>query len=197
MATTKTETPASIIATGERAQQTQKAREERIANAEMEFSDGFVSSYCDDLAITRGREQKKIDENGGTAFFWRCELTDAETGELIAAKLIEGKYGTCWMLLNGNGDATGEFITAHPKREATMTRKGYRERITVFEAEAITDYRGSGSGMGSLHTVRTIIRPKERIEYTGYAGANREDAEGWIEADFGDGYLGWQERAFA
>lgn len=69
----------------------------------------------------------------------RAELTvedDALTdlaGNFVPCRLIRGKFGITWMLLDTfGGESTGTFITAFPKRASTMEGKGYREVRALF-----------------------------------------------------------------
>lgn len=195
------ETLEQQVAAGRRAAVSDAEREERIANCEMEFSDGHVSSWAAGLTQRKGKLAETILANGGTAYFYRVELVDAKTGELVDAKLIDGQYGECWALCDAAGQFTGVFITAHPARKATMERKGYLERIVIFEAEATADlWAPAGArGLAGATSVQAIVRPVDRgVKYTGRAGVNREDAEAWIEMQSGRGELyAWQEKVIA
>lgn len=195
------ETLEGIAAAGRRAADSDREREERIANCEMEFSDGHVSSWAAGLTQQKGKLAETILANGGTAYFWRCELVDAETGASIDAKIIDGQYGLVWIIDGADERKYGRFITAHAKRAATMAKKGVRERIVIFEAAATADLRGApgAKGLSGATSVRAITRPADwDVEYTGYAGANRDDAEGWIAAQSVKGeYLSWQEKVIA
>jgi len=63
---------------------------------------------------------------------WFDILLDAKSGEYVPAKLISGRYGTCWALVGNDGRFTGEFITAFPARKSTMIKKGYIEAEGLF-----------------------------------------------------------------
>ena len=39
-------------------------------------------------------------------------------GNRVNAKLIEGRYGVCWALMDDKEEFTGEFVSAFPKRKA-------------------------------------------------------------------------------
>lgn len=191
------ETLAGMVAAGERATEASAARFEREMAYEQEISDGFLSTWAEGLTAQKGALAAEIIAQGGTAYFWRMELIDAETGELIeGAKLIEGQYGPVWMMRGAAEARYGRFITAHAKREATMARKGVRERITIFSAAATADLRGApgAKGMSGASTVRAIVRPEDtRVEYTGLAGIARAAAERWMAA----GHFGWQQMVMA
>jgi hypothetical protein len=195
------ETLEQAAAAGRRARQDTAEREERIANCEMEWTDGFLSTWAEGLTAAKGANAEAILENGGKWGFWRCELIDAETGERIEAKLIDGAYGECWLLkdaaaIKRNGGR--KFITAHPARKATMERKGVLERIVLFEAEARADIAGSGRGLSGAHTCRAVIKPADyELEWTGTAGSGgREGLEAHAETLRENGF-GWQEMIFA
>lgn len=119
------------------------AAEQRAADSwERSDTDGFVTQWASDLTASEKRAQADILDNGGTA--WFAALVDADTGEWVPSKLIYGFDGTCWAILGPDGRFTGEFVTAFPKREATMLRKGYREAQGRWPANA----RLTGTGTG-------------------------------------------------
>jgi hypothetical protein len=197
------ETLEQMVRAGERATASDAAREERIANYEQEFSDGFVSSWAEGLTARKGQMAAALLANGGKSYFHRVELVDAESGEKIeSAKLIDGAYGPVW-LMTGAADERryGKFITAHAKREATMVKKGVRERVVIFEAEATVElWSPSGArGLSGATQVTVIVRPADRsVVYTGRAGTTREDAEAWVEQQSVAGeFYAWQEKVIA
>lgn len=115
-------------------------------------TDGFVSQWASGLTASEKRAKADILDAGGVA--WFPALVDAETGEWVPSKLIDGKYGTCWAILGPDGRFTGEFVTAFPKREATMLRKGYRETRGSWPASARLE--GSGRGLAGAASVRVV-----------------------------------------
>lgn len=104
--------------------------------------DGMLTQWSLRLNARLKRRQAALIEAGGTE--WFRALTDATTGEWVPSKLIAGRYGPCWALLDDDGGYTGQFITAFPKQEQTMTRKGFRERWGRWPAKAFIDGEGSG-----------------------------------------------------
>lgn len=192
------ETLEQMVRAGERARIDDAAREERIANCEMEFSDGFLSSWSAGLTQQKAGMAASLLENGGKSWFWRCELIDAQTGELINATLGDGAYGAVWILEGAARALYGaKFISAHAKRKATMERKGVLERITLFEAEGMPYIAATGKGLSGASTARAAIRPADiELKFTGRAGYTREDAETHIETLRENGY-GWQEITLA
>lgn len=116
-------------------------------------TDGFVSQWASGLTAQLKRAEAGLVEAGGVAEF--AALFDAETGERVPAKLIDGKFGLCWALVTPGTDRfTGEFVSAFPKREATMARKGFREGHELAPAKAVI--RGSGHGLAGATTCRVV-----------------------------------------
>ena len=115
-------------------------------------TDGFVSQWASGLTAAEKRAQADIADAGGTALF--AALVDAETGEWVPSKLIDGKFGLCWALLGSDGKFTGKFVTAFPKREATMLRKGFREVRGRWPARATLG--GGGQGLAGAASVRVV-----------------------------------------
>jgi hypothetical protein len=58
---------------------------------------------------------------------WFDVLLDVDTLEWIPAKVIETRYGPSWAFLDENGQFTGQFVSAFPKRASTINNKGYAE----------------------------------------------------------------------
>lgn len=106
-------------------------------------TDGFVSQWASGIMAQVDRLQADIVENGGVATFPALYVVD--TDERVPAKLIDGKFGRCWAIVDEAGRFTGEFVSAFPKRESTMARKGYREGSEVAPAKAAV--HGSGHGL--------------------------------------------------
>jgi hypothetical protein len=120
------------------------AQHERDAHESFERcdTDGFVSQWASGINAQLKAAQASLVEAGGVATF--PALVDAETGEWVPSKLINGKYGTSWAILDEHGKFTGKFVSAFPARESTMLRKGYRETEGLWPANA----RLAGSGRG-------------------------------------------------
>lgn len=117
------------------------------AKAEESFqrcdTDGFLSQWALGIGAQKNRLQAGIEEAGGVSEF--AALFDVETGERVAAKLIDGRFGLCWALCDEAGEFIGEFVKAFPKRETTMAKKGFREGHEMAPARAVI--RGSGTGL--------------------------------------------------
>lgn len=138
------------------------ARHEADVDASRERSDtdGFVSQWASGMNAQLKRRQADLVEAGGVATFARCELRDLDDNP-VAAKLINGRYGKCWALLDDSGSFTGDFVSAHPARESTMARKGYREAWVEFVAEAKVIHWGRGRGLSGATNVQVIVVPTD------------------------------------
>jgi hypothetical protein len=105
-------------------------------------TDGFLSQWASGINAQKARMEATLVEAGGVATFTRWELTDLD-GNTVPAKLIDGRYGECWALTDAAGKFTGTFVSAFPKRAATMERKGFREVEHEFVAPAHVQVVGS------------------------------------------------------
>ena len=97
-------------------------------------TDGFMSQAASTIIARQKRLQADIVANGGN--WWFPVLVDAETGAWVPSRLTDTRYGRAWALLGPENEFSGEFITAFPKRESTMLRKGYREVRGLYPAKA-------------------------------------------------------------
>ena len=116
-------------------------------------TDGFLSQWASGLTAQLKRCQADVLDNGGMAEFPALFTLD---GERVNAKLIDGRFGRCWAMMDEAGKFTGEFIKAFPKRKSTMARKGFREGTEMAPAVAFMDGRGTGlSGTAWVAVRRT------------------------------------------
>jgi hypothetical protein len=140
---TSTTTPAELRAEAARHDQAAADSFERCD------TDGFMSQWASGLTASKLRLEASIQENGGKAEF--PALFDLD-GNLVAAKLIDGKYGLVWGILASDdprSQITG-WVSAFPKRESTMTKKGYREGTVLAPARADL----VGANVCSVHAVK-------------------------------------------
>lgn len=118
------------------------AAEQRAADSfERCDTDGFLSQWASGITAEQKRKQAAIEDNGGV---WNHPALFDLDGKRVRAKLIPGKFGTCWAFCDANDQFTGQFITAFPKREATMVKKGYREGEESVRSKAVLKGRGTG-----------------------------------------------------
>lgn len=115
-------------------------------------TDGFLSQWASGLAASRLRLAAEIAENGGR---WRFPALFDLAGNLVAAKLIETKFGLAWGVLESDDPRSKitKWVTAFPARPSTMQRKGYREGYVMARAKA--DYRGANATSVRAVAVRT------------------------------------------
>lgn len=95
-----------------------------IESFERSDTDGYMSQWASDLTARKLRLEAELVESGGT--WWFNALCDLE-GNWVPSKLIEGRYGLAWALLGDEGQFTGDFVSAYPKKATTMRKKGYVE----------------------------------------------------------------------
>lgn len=114
-------------------QKAQEHRDEARASFERCDTDGFLSQWAHGINARLHDRLAQIERDGGVAEF--PALFDLE-GNRVRAKLIDGRWGQCWAICDDQGDFTGEFVSAFPKRASTMERKGYREGVEIARASA-------------------------------------------------------------
>ena len=130
---------------------TAAADRDQAADASFERSDtdGFLSQWASGITARLYRAQADIADAGGVAEF--PALFDT-AGNLVAAKLIETKFGMAWGLLPSDdprGRFTGFFNPSKArtaaKRQAADARKGYQVGRVLAPAKA--EVMGSGTGL--------------------------------------------------
>lgn len=158
-------TPADLRA--EAAQHEQDARD----SFDRCDTDGFLTQWASGLSAAKARRQATIVENGGTATFPAVFTVD---GEWTPAQIIHTQYGARWMLLDSNGNRTGEYLPFHPVRRTTLAKRGYVEGYVTRPARA--DFADGGS-LTSVHVVDVpLTRPWEAPE-------SIVTADRWVEED--------------
>jgi hypothetical protein len=112
-------------------------------------TDGFVSQWASGITARLERAKADLADAGGLASFPALFDTD---GNLVPAKLVDGRYGMVWGLLPGadpSGRFTGWFspsgAAAAARRQATDARKGYQ--VGRVLAPAAATIMGSGTGL--------------------------------------------------
>jgi hypothetical protein len=122
-------------------------------------TDGFLSQWASGLTARLARVRADLVDAGRRADF--DALFDLD-GNLVAAKLIEGKFGPVWGVLASDDPRARivKWVNAFPVYRKTMEKKGYREGRVLAGAwadiSAPAGARGlSGVTQVSLHTYRT------------------------------------------
>lgn len=126
---TTTRTPEGDRLRKEAAQHEQDAYD----SFERSDTDGALSQWASQCMAAKRRLEAEIADNGGV---WTFPVLLDLKGNFVPARVIEGRYGKCWMLLDSNGDATGQFLNYRPKKPETLARKGYREARCIRPARA-------------------------------------------------------------
>lgn len=119
-------------------------------------TDGFMSQWASGLTAEVARANARIVEAGGTAEF--PALFDLD-GNLVAAKLIDGRYGAVWGLLADDdpGSEITDWVSAFPKRATTIERKGYREGVVSAPAGAKTWAPADARGLSGATQVTVRV----------------------------------------
>lgn len=117
-------------------------------------TDGFLSQWASGLTAQQLLRQAYIADNGGMAEFL-CLFT--LTGEWVPAKSITTRYGTRWMVLDSDGNATGQFLPYLPARRRTLADKGFVEGLALWPARAVLMGNG-GTGLSGAASVRVVTR---------------------------------------
>lgn len=120
-------------------------------------TDGFLSQWASGLTAQRLELQARITRLGGRDRF--RALLDATTGELVAAKLVQTRFGSVWGLLSDPDDPHSPFRSwvsrsraqDPAKRAATMRTKGYVEAWVLAPAKA--ELRGGPGGAVNVRAV--------------------------------------------
>lgn len=131
--------------------------DEQHESFERSDTDGFLSQWASGLNGDKARVEAALIRAGGVDEFPALFTLD---GELVAAKLIDGRYGPVWGIL-ADDDPHGQitaWVNAFPTRKSTITRKGYVEGTVRAPARAdITGGRGTGLS-GALNCRAVVVR---------------------------------------
>jgi len=139
----------------------EKAAQARQRSAESYLtsgSDGFVSQWAGDLSAREYDLKAEVAENDGRAPF--PALFDLD-GNLIAAKLINTRYGRAWGLLpddNPRGSFSGWFSPSNAATDSyrvhNNAKKGYYEGTVMADAAVTISADGNGlSGAANAHPI--------------------------------------------
>ena len=159
-------------------------KEREAANSfERSDTDGFMSQWASGISAQRHRLEAELERNGGVHKF--PALFDLE-GNLVPAKIVEGRYGAVWAVLEDSEDPHGpvtDWVSMSKARNAarrrqTMEAKGYREGFVRAPAKVKTV--GSGTGLSGALSVHAVIARAD--------GGFSPDAEIVSADDPGDDY---------
>lgn len=124
-------------------------------------TDGFLSQWANNITGRLKREQARIAENGGKA---KLPVL-LEGRRRVRAKLIDGKFGYCWLLDSKEAEKFGrKFI---PYGEDSRIQKSLGLRQGIHTIPAVAYIAGSGTGLSGAATCTVVIRADyEKIGYT-------------------------------
>ena len=98
-------------------QEQEDGRMERYYNCEDDYSWGGLCSKANYIA--RDRAVEVVINDGWYTEHKTFNILKDMSGETLNARIVEGRYGRCWMI----GD--GEKFVSIPRRQDTLIKKGY------------------------------------------------------------------------
>jgi len=123
------------------------ARNMRRIRDEVNGSDCAASYVADGLTAERHHLEAQIARDGGVSQF--SGLFSAKTGRRIKARMIVGRYGLCWALLDESDGIKGFAPVADTiARTRNLKRKGFVQKSEL--APACVRIRSNGTGMSGL-----------------------------------------------
>lgn len=109
-------------------------------------SDGFLSQWANDITAREYEDQARIIDNGGMATFNGLFEGDRR----VAAKLIDGQFGLCWLLRDDEAKKFGrKFIPfSRTGRSRVQAALGVEECHELAPAWAKVGVPGNGKKTG-------------------------------------------------
>lgn len=124
-------------------------------------TDGFVSQWASGVMAAESRMKADLERNGGRAEF--PVLADAETGELVPARMVNTRYGVKWAVFNSADDANhhgGEIVEWVGLSERAIKRKGYREGWQNRKAK-VGYHKSNDRGLSGAMNVHPSLFPND------------------------------------
>jgi len=137
-------------------------RRKRIEQGLTDVDDCFISERSNQHAITEAKLKLEILQNGGLSKFE--VLVDVETNDIVSKKIIQGKYGLCWIVNDDHADKFGRFVGL-AKKESTYSKKGLKVEWQELPAWVCFN-AGSGSGMMGMYTGAYQMFPSSKNYFT-------------------------------
>lgn len=134
-------------------------REERIANAEVEWTDCSTSIWANSKMEDLLQTKIEILKNGGLAEFKELQFID---GTPTNAKLVETQWGYKYLVIHSNRHR--EFVDPNVKPK-TLEKKGYK--IAMVLKPAWAKLAGGGKGWSGMNNVGTQIY-ESNVNYIDY-----------------------------
>jgi len=136
-------------------------RHHRLSTESFERSDtdGAVTQWAHGVIADEHRLKAWLAENDNKDNF--AALFDLD-GNLVAAKLVDTRYGLAWAILATDDPSSPitKFVSAFPRRQQTMSRKGFYEG--TVRCGAYVALSGSGTGLSGALSVRPYTRRVDR-----------------------------------
>lgn len=133
------------------------------------MDDSIVCGISDNLCKSRmsliretAKDYIEQVENGHLTYtFERVFLYDLE-GNLVSEKIVNGAYGHCWII--GDGDNV-KFVGC-PKRESTLTKKGYASKTHKVTYKAVWngDTKKYGTYINPVYMFECVERVLEDLD---------------------------------
>ena len=139
----------------------QMAREARHRSAESwerSDTDGFLSQWASDTMAARYSDNATIADDGGMIEY--PALFDLD-GHVIRARYFEGTYGWCWMVLDQEGQRTGQYLTESGARKASTRMANNRKKGFTIGRVMIPAHFDSSESRVSLRSV--LVDPAEAV----------------------------------
>lgn len=142
-------------------QNVQKERQERIDNWQTDSDDCATSIRMSSHNDSIDRMKIEILENGGLSEFeCLCDLK----GNVVSEKMVDGRYGACWLIKDEYQEEFGKFV-GEPRKESTLTRKGLK--WGTIKKAAWVSFKSNGSGMMGAYTGQAVVFPSRVNYWTG------------------------------
>lgn len=138
----------------EKAAAEEKAKEDSFERSD---TDGFLSQWAHGLHAELYRKQAEIEANGGLHSF--PAILDV-AGKEIPSRLIDGKYGACFALVDSDGKFTGSFLPWGFTERSKWHKAGYRFGSVDAPAKAKIWAPKTAKGLAGATQVRVVV---ERI----------------------------------
>lgn len=106
-------------------EQAAAARKRSADSFDRSDTDGFLSQWASEITARKHDACASLAEQGGRAEF--PALLDMG-GKPVRAKLIQTKFGSAFMLLDEDDQATGEFVNLSKARKADKRNEAYAKK---------------------------------------------------------------------
>ena len=132
---------------------------------DQDLDDCFLSHRHDQSQLAEIDLKLEILNNNGMHDF-KC-LRDKDTEEVVSTKIIEGKFGLCWLISDAFKGKFGTFV-GMAARPSTYAKKGLVESTVSLPAwVAIKFGKNCGKGLAAAVSGAAAAFPSNRNYFTG------------------------------